>query len=326
MKRAIALSKKGYPAPNPHVGCVLVKDGRIIGEGCHRFAGGPHAEVVALKAAGDNARGATAFVTLEPCNHTGRTGPCSEALIRAGVAEVYYAVGDPNPKAIGGGAELQAAGVTVRAGLCEVEARSANRQFLFAFESGRPLVVAKAAVTLDGRLALNNGASKWITGEAARAAGHSLRAELGAVLVGRRTVQMDDPELTARIKGVVNQPLRIVLDPDNLLLGTEKVFNKNAETWHITGRIDLPQVLVRLRESGRTGLLVEGGATTLGRFMDARLVDRLELFVSPKLFGSGKTWLEMAEIDDPTQALRVKDVTVTRIGEDLRIVSTPAWN
>ena len=325
MRRAIRLSRRGFPAPNPHVGCVLVRDGEAIGEGFHDHAGGPHAERVALAAAGD-ARGADAYVTLEPCNHTGRTGPCSEALIQAGVRRVFYAVPDPNPRAAGGAERLREAGVEVHGGLLGDAAEVANRQFLFTMRHERPWIVLKAATTLDGRIALPNGESKWITSEEARQAAHALRAELGAVLVGRRTVELDDPELTARIPGVVNQPLRIVLDPSGRLTGREKVFNDKAETLHITGPIDLPELLRSLRARGCTGLLVEGGAVTIGRFLEQRLGDRIEMFVAPKLFGHGQSWLQMGSVKCIEDAIRLEATIVRRVGPDLRIVSTPVWN
>jgi diaminohydroxyphosphoribosylaminopyrimidine deaminase/5-amino-6-(5-phosphoribosylamino)uracil reductase len=333
MRRAVRLARRGFPAPNPHVGCVLVRDGEVVGEGWHRFAGGDHAEAMALKAAGEKARGATAYVTLEPCNHTGRTPACSEALIAAEAARVVVACLDPNPKARGGLQRLREAGKAVETGVCEKEAFDANRRFLTAMAKGRPYVVVKAAMSLDGRIALPNGQSKWITGEKARRAAHRLRAEMGAVLVGRRTVELDDPLLDARIPGVVNQPIPIVLDPKGRLTGTERVLRNNPQALWVTaqtgprklaiavrnGRFDLEQLLRELWAKGVTGLLVEGGALTVAAFVEAGLVDRFELFTAPKVLGDGPAWIEGAAAESIGDCLKTGPLSVTRLGQDLRI-------
>jgi diaminohydroxyphosphoribosylaminopyrimidine deaminase / 5-amino-6-(5-phosphoribosylamino)uracil reductase len=339
MRRAIALSRRGFPAPNPHVGCVLVVGDACVGEGFHPFAGGPHAEAVALSAAGERARGGTAYVTLEPCAHFGRTPPCADALIDAGVARVVVACADPNPRAAGGATRLREAGVTVEVGLLEEEAARANVMFLFAHRTRRPYVVAKAAATLDGRLALPSGESRWITGEAARRRGHRLRAECGAVLVGSGTVRCDDPRLTARVPGVRNQPLRIVLDPKRELTGREAVFHGPGEPirvvdgaagpgeWSVPavdGAFDLASLLSRLHtERGVVGLLVEGGAATLAGFVRADLVDRFELFLAPKLFGAGRSWLEGLDVARLAEAPEVKILRTRRIGDDLWLTGEP---
>lgn len=322
MARAIELSKQGFPAPNPHVGCVIVRDGLILGEGYHDHAGGLHAEAQALRNAGDVA-GADVFVTLEPCSHHGRQPPCTDALIAAGVRRVVIACADPNPKAGGGSERLRAAHIEVSEGLLEAEASAANRQFLFAFRHQRPWVVAKAAISLDGRIALPNGDSQWITSFASRREAHRLRAALGAVLVGRRTVELDDPLLTARIDGVQNQPVRIVLDPEHRLSGRERIFGHDAPTRHVTGPIDLPDLLSELFAAGITGLLVEGGAITLGRFVQAGLVDRYEVFMAPKLLGEGPSWLNAAlgsRIDD---CPRLRPVEVRQIEGDIWLTLEP---
>ncbi|MFZ4506314.1 MAG: bifunctional diaminohydroxyphosphoribosylaminopyrimidine deaminase/5-amino-6-(5-phosphoribosylamino)uracil reductase RibD [Fimbriimonas sp.] len=302
MRRAIKLSRRGFPAPNPHVGCVLVRDGEIIGEGFHKFAGAPHAEAMALASAKLSVAGATAFVTLEPCNHFGRTPPCSQALIEAGVARVVIACPDPNPRASGGANALREAGIDVEVGLLRDEAEAANHRFLFAFRHGRPWVVVKAGASLDGRIALPSGESKWITSEASRAQGHRLRAEMGAVVVGRQTVEADDPLLTARIPGVVNQPLRIVLDPSGRLDTQCRVFNDAAETiWVVRAAtrpnqfelpdMSLPKLMAHLRQRGVISLLVEGGGTTIGHFFANGLVDEVALFLGPRVLGEGSSWV-----------------------------------
>lgn len=308
MRRAIELSRLGFPAPNPRVGCVILSGDTIVGEGFHAYAGGPHAEVVALRSAGAAARGAHLLVTLEPCRHHGRTPPCTEAILQAGIAKVTYAVPDPNPRAAGGGADLANAGISVESGLLEAEARSANRVFLHAMETGRPYVVLKAATTLDGFIARDDGTSKWITGERARERGRLLRAEMGSVLVGRRTVEADDPALTARHPDVKNEPVRAVLDPEARLSGREAIFAGPGEAvWFVgtgserearqvplqtdrQGGLDLRQALGHLRQRGVIGVLVEGGARTYSGFLEQGLVDRIDLFVAPKLFGSGLRW------------------------------------
>ena len=319
MSRAIELSRGGFPAPNPHVGCVLVRGGEVVGEGFHHHAGGPHAEAAALADAGDRASGATAYVTLEPCNHFGRTPPCSQALLRAGVRRVVYACADPNPRAEGGGQFLAAHGVEVESGLLADEAAAANVQFLTAMRLQRPRVVVKAAASLDGRIALPSGESKWITGPEAREAGHRLRAECGAVLVGHWTVQLDDPELTARIPDVVNQPLRIVLDPKGRLTGKERIFNDQAPTRHVTGTFDLPELLGSLFADGITGILIEGGAITIGSFFRAGLVDAVELFLAPKLLGDGLNWVNRLELARLADAPALRFDRITPRGPDLQI-------
>lgn len=334
MRRAIALSKRGFPAPNPRVGCVIVKNDTVAGEGHHEAAGLEHAEVAALQEAGSDARGADVYVTLEPCDHFGRTGPCSQALIDAGVRSVTYACTDPNPKAAGGTARLRSAGVLVAQGLLESEASGANQVFLESFRLGRPFVVAKAALTLDGFMAREDGSSKWITGEDARREGHRLRAELGAVLVGVGTVLADDPQLTARIPGVKNQPLRAVLDPHARLTGSEAVFGEPGEVLWLVAQgkqvsdrqapvpyehqFDLKEVLNELLAKGIRGLLVEGGPRTLQSFFREKLVDRLELFVSPKQFGSG-----LALFGPETADLDLVLTSSAKLGDDIHASFEP---
>ena len=319
MRRAVKLSEQGFPAPNPPVGCVLVRDGQWIADGFPTYAGGPHAEAVALATAGENARGATAYVTLEPCNHVGRTAACSESLIQAGVSRVVVAVRDPNPIASGGLERLVAAGVKVETGVEADLAERAMSAFLFAMRHRRPYVVAKAAFGLDGRIALPSGESQWITGPNARRAGHALRARLGAVLVGWRTVAADNPRLTARLPGVVNQPLRIVLDPHRRLSGKEAVFNDEAPTRHMTGTIELSTVLSDLFEEGVTGLLVEGGAATISGFLTAGFVNRIEAFVAPKILGDGPSWVSGLNVQNLNGAVALGDFQITRRGSDIQI-------
>lgn len=308
MRRAIMLSRRGYPAPNPHVGCVVARGRRILGEGFHACAGEDHAEVVALEQAGEAAKGSTVYVTLEPCAHHGRTPPCADALIAAGVRRVFIANMDPNPRAGGGAERLRAAGIDVQVGLMAGAATLANWKFICAHLLGRVHVTAKAAVTLEGFMAPPSGASGPISGSLAQRAGRLLRAECGAVLVGSRTVLEDDPRLTVREPKIACVPTRIVLDPDGALSGSERLFSEQGEIWRVgvpesgadvecpiwQGRFDLPWLAEELFRRGLTSVLVEGGPTTLGSFFEAGMVDSLELFVAPKWLGEGrKPWGEM---------------------------------
>ncbi len=336
MERAIELSRNGFPAPNPHVGCVIVLDGVIVGEGHHEYAGGPHAEIVALNQAGTKARGADVFVSLEPCNHLGRTPPCSSALIEAGVKSVTVACSEPNPKAAGGAETLRSAGIHVESGTMESEARQANIRFMTAMEQRRPYVVVKAALTLDGRIARADGSSKWITGDLAREEAHRLRAEMGVVVVGRKTVEMDNPELTARIPGVTHQPLKVILDPHASLSGNEKVFTGEGLVWRMVapgnegasgafacavdanGNLDIRSLLEILRVRGATGVLVEGGGETIRRFLEAKVVNRIELFMAPKLFGEGQLWVG-ADHSLSLTDLKLEISQVRALGPDLQV-------
>jgi diaminohydroxyphosphoribosylaminopyrimidine deaminase/5-amino-6-(5-phosphoribosylamino)uracil reductase len=328
MARAIELSKLGYPAPNPHVGCLIVRDGEVVGEGFHDYAGGPHAEVVALEGAGTRARCATAYVSLEPCNHQGRTGPCSLALIDAGIAKVIYAASDPNPRAQGGGERLSRSGVVVEAGLLAEQAMAANELWATAMRRQWPFVVVKAAVTRNGMIARSNRQSKWITGIESRKEAHRLRAECGAVLVGRGTVEADNPELTVRHIEVVNKPLRIVLDAQRRLSTAYKIFDEAAPTLRVVARdadegemevsttgagFDLHELLRKLFQKGVTSLLVEGGAETISRFLEADLVDRIDVFIADFEFDDGLLW--SGDIAEPLRDWKMDKTT--RLGSDV---------
>ena len=328
MDRAVALAMRarGNTAPNPVVGCIIARDGVILGEGWHEGPGKPHAEPAAIadaKARGADIAGASAFVTLEPCNHTGRTGPCTAALIEAGLARVVYAVEDPNPLAAGGAQTLAASGVRVEKGLGEAAARHINRAWLAVQTLGRPYVIGKSAMTLDGRIATQTGESQWITAAAARAAGHALRLEADAIIVGAQTVIDDDPALTARVKGeTVHAPVRVILDsvgrtvpgakvyerhddgsPGALLLATDRISSARTHEFERlgvevlrvaadrSGRPEPEAALAALHERGMVCVLIEGGGTVLGSFFDADLIDEFHLFQAPLLFGGGKPGL-----------------------------------
>jgi diaminohydroxyphosphoribosylaminopyrimidine deaminase/5-amino-6-(5-phosphoribosylamino)uracil reductase len=321
MRRAIrnAASVRALTSPNPWVGAVVVAPDGSTHDGATEPPGQRHAEIVALDAAGDAARGATVYTTLEPCCHEGRTGPCTDALIAAGVAEVVVGIEDPDPNVRGKGiTQLRDAGITVRSGVLDAEVRAQLAPYLKHRDTGRPWVVLKLAASLDGRTAAPDGSSQWITGEPARADAHRLRAESDAVLVGAGTVRADDPSLTVRL---VDGP-----DPERVVLGGAPAGAKVQPAIEVHG--DLPAVLDDLGSRGIVQLLVEGGATVAHEFHAARLVDRYVLYVAPALFG-GDDAVPMfrgsgaATIDD---VWRGEIVDVARLGNDLRleVTCTPA--
>ncbi|WP_249423994.1 bifunctional diaminohydroxyphosphoribosylaminopyrimidine deaminase/5-amino-6-(5-phosphoribosylamino)uracil reductase RibD [Nocardioides coralli] len=327
MRRALSLAATpGVPrGPNPRVGCVLLApDGSEVAEGFHRGAGSGHAEVDALAAAGEDARGATAVVTLEPCNHTGRTGPCSQALIDAGVRRVVFAQTDHNPVAAGGADRLRVAGVDVAGGLLADEARDLNRAWTFAVEHDRPFVTWKLATTLDGRSAAVDGTSRWISSRAARLDTHRLRGECDAVLVGTGTVAVDDPELTVRDEvddPVAHQPLRVVMGERDLP-DQRRVLNDRAETLHLRTRDPL-EVLTTLFARDCQHVFLEGGPTLAAAFWQAGLVDEVVAYVAPMLLGSGASAVGELGIGTIADAahLHVADVHVLQghDGEDTNV-------
>ncbi|MFJ3882671.1 bifunctional diaminohydroxyphosphoribosylaminopyrimidine deaminase/5-amino-6-(5-phosphoribosylamino)uracil reductase RibD [Streptomyces sp. NPDC090077] len=348
MRRAIELASRGLgsTSPNPVVGCVITDPaGAVVGEGWHQRAGGPHAEVHALRAAGDAARGGTAYVTLEPCNHTGRTGPCAQALVEAGITRVVYAVSDPNPQASGGGATLRAAGIATEAGLLADEAEQGNTAWLTSVRLGRPHVTWKYAATLDGRSAAEDGSSRWITSPESRADVHRLRAEADAVLVGGGTLRADDPHLAVRgVDGAV-QPLRVALDTRAGLPATARILDgagptlivtgEDADTAHLPGtevlrlplrdgRLPLDRLLAELYGRGVRSVLLEGGPTLAGAFLEAGAVDRVVGYIAPALLGAGPAALAGAGITNIAHAVRLDITEAVRTGPDLRITAVPA--
>ncbi|MFI9310500.1 bifunctional diaminohydroxyphosphoribosylaminopyrimidine deaminase/5-amino-6-(5-phosphoribosylamino)uracil reductase RibD [Streptomyces triculaminicus] len=357
MRRAIVLAARalGSTSPNPVVGCVLLDaEGRTLGEGLHHRAGEPHAEVNALRAAreaGHDVRGATAVVTLEPCDHTGRTGPCTRALIEAGVARVVYAVSDPTSDARGGAATLAAAGVDVEGGLLADRAAAGNAAWLSSVLHGRPFVVWKYAATLDGRSAAADGTSRWITSAESRADVHRLRAEADAVVVGSGTLRADDPHLAVRgappqRHEPVTQPLRVVVDTNATVKPGARVLDdaaptliavaEDADTTHLPGvetvrlpraagapGLDVRALLGALHERGVCSVLLEGGSTLAGAFLAAGAVDQVIGYLAPALLGAGPTALGDAGIGTIAQALRLDVTDVARLGPDLRITATP---
>ena len=350
MARALELARggEGRTAPNPPVGAVLVRAGALVGEGFHPAAGEPHAEVFALRAAGELARGADLYVTLEPCCHHGRTGPCCEALIAAGVRRVFFGVEDPNPRVAGQGlARLRAAGIEVVPGPLADDCRRLVAPFAKHLLTGRPYLILKAAMTLDGQLATATGESQWISGEASRALAHELRNRVDAVLVGAGTVLADDPRLTVRrLEG--RNPARVVLDgrlrtplsakvfadvPGRRLLVTgDDIAAERLDPYVAAGievirvprvgdYLDLPAVMRALGEHNLMCVLVEGGGALNGALLHAGLIDRLLLFIAPLLLGGsdGTPLFAGSGVRSLAEALRLRDLQISRSGEDLLV-------
>ena len=353
MARAISLAKQGVftTDPNPRVGCVIVKGDEVVGEGYHRKAGEGHAEVNALAQAGDNAKGATAYVTLEPCSHFGRTPPCSDGLIKAGVAKVVCAMTDPNPQVSGNGfKKLKDAGITVTVGVLEQEARALNPGFIKRMESGMPFVRLKMASSLDGRTAMKSGESQWITGPAARGDVQRLRARSSAVVTGIESILQDDSSLTVRASelGLADveqaefiaqrQPLRVVLDSNGRIPKSAKILQQPGETLiavkHGTqlalpvetvaindteSGLDLSELLKELAFRGCNEVLVETGATLAGEFVKQQLVDEMVLYMAPCFMGSdGRPTLNLPLIE-MAQKQMVNILDTRMVGDDIRL-------
>ena len=356
MQRALRLAERGLYTtdPNPRVGCVIVNNDQVVGEGWHQRAGEPHAEILALQQAGEEARGASVYVTLEPCSHHGKTPPCADALIDAGVKEVIAAMQDPNPEVSGTGFErLQAHGIETRYGLLEQAARNVNPGFIKRMEAGRPFIRVKLAMSLDGRTAMASGESQWITGKAARADVQKLRARSAVVLSGVDTVLMDDPSLNVRataaelgIAGKVRQPKRMILDSQLRIKPDAKLFALEGDVVVMTlkqddgslpcdvitvaendGHVDLNEVMAWLVEQQVNEVHVEAGATLTGALLAARLVDEIVVYVAPHIMGHDARGLfnmpELVTMDDRV-ALEIKDIR--QIGKDIRITALPLYN
>ena len=363
MARALELARKGVYSthPNPRVGCVIVRDGEIVGEGWHVRAGEPHAEVHALRQAGDKARGATAYVTLEPCSHHGRTPPCADALVNAGVGRVVAAMQDPNPDVAGRGLlRLMSAGIAVQSGVLESEARAINKGFLKRMEHGLPFVRVKLAMSLDGRTAMASGESQWITGPEARSAVQRLRAQSSVVLTGADTVLADDARLTVRpdelglnaeltALAVTRPPLRVLID-GRLRVPLDAPFFKAGSALVATcaaasarerytsdghellalpssgGHVDLRKLLVELAARGVNDVLVEAGPKLAGAFTRLGLVDEFQIFVAGKFMGSSARPLLDLPLAQMSESLALKIVEMRAVGSDWRVIAIPAPN
>lgn len=354
MRLALAEAQRGVgrTSPNPAVGAVVVKRGEVVGSGWHRRAGEPHAEVLALRAAGRRARGADIYTTLEPCNHHGRTPPCSDAILAAGIRRVLCGSADPNPLVNGKGvAKLRRAGVTVIEGLLRAEADALNRPFFKYVRTQLPWVTLKAAVSLDGQMAAVDGSARWVTGPLAREQGHRLRDSHDAVLVGAGTVEADDPRLTVRLgRGEGRNPVRVVLDTHLQLAPSRRVFrtrgvartivaathaspaairrfvSSGVEVWEVparAGKVDLERLLQMLAADGLRSVLVEGGPRVHGAFLEAGLADALHLFIAPKLLGAaGHTWTGGLQIPGIAAAHGCRIDKVEPLGDDLHLEGT----
>ena len=361
MARALELARRGRftTTPNPNVGCVLVRDGVLVGEGWHQRAGEPHAEVHALHMAGEQARGATAYVTLEPCSHFGRTPPCCDALIAAGVRRVVVAMQDPNPQVAGRGLyRLQQAGLEVSHGLMMAEAEALNRGFLKRMRTGFPFIQLKLGASLDGRTAMASGESQWITSAAARRDVQRLRAQSSAILSTSATVLADDPALTVRwgeldddarahldTETQLRQPVRVIIDSHNRVSAQQRVIHQPGETWlmrrtpdgaswptsvtqiavpEVAGRLDLVAMMMMLGQRQINSLWVEAGATLAGALLRAGLVDELIVYLAPKLLGNAARGLcELPALAQLADAPEFSFSDVRQVGPDLRLTLTP---
>jgi diaminohydroxyphosphoribosylaminopyrimidine deaminase/5-amino-6-(5-phosphoribosylamino)uracil reductase len=353
MQRAIELARNtlGTASPNPSVGAVIVNDGTVVGEGWTQPVGGRHAEIVALEHAGEAARGATIYTTLEPCCHFGRTPPCTTALLNAGIAEVRTAVLDPDPRVNGEGiAVMERAGIKVSLGLCAEDATQVLESYVHRTTTGLPFVIAKFAMSLDGKIATSTGESQWISGEAARRYAHALRRSADAVMVGIGTALADDPQLTARDESdepLERQPLRVVVDSSGRVSPVSKLFSSpgsilvatsvmaesteqalkrvGAEVVRLPGndgRVDLDALMAVLVERGVNSVLLEGGGTLMASLVEQGLVSKVEAIVAPMLIG-GRDALSPVEGDGfgrLQDALRLENITVGRLGEDIHII------
>lgn len=348
MQRALDLAALGLlsTTPNPRVGCVIVREGQVVGEGWHRKAGEAHAETLALAQAGERARGATAYVTLEPCSHFGRTPPCSDALVSARLARVIVAMEDPNPLVNGQGlARLRLAGIDVRCGLLESRARELNIGFVSRMMRGRPWVRLKVAASLDGYTALPDGRSQWITGEAARGDGHLWRARSCAILTGIGTVREDDPLMTARTPEAERQPLKVLVDsrlevnPDAKILKSGRVLvvaamdpgnrapdlrDRGCELLFMPdprGKVDLSALLHELGSRGINELHVEAGFKLNGSLMREGLVDELLVYTSPSLLGGGRPMFDLPVVEHLDDRLQFALHAVDQVGPDVRLIA-----
>ncbi len=348
MLRALELASRGLMTthPNPRVGCVIVGGGEVIAEGWHRRAGDPHAEALALGQAGGRARGSTVYLTLEPCSHSGRTPPCVEALVRAAPARVVVAMQDPNPQVNGRGIDrLREAGIEVSVGLCAARAAALNRGFVSRMRRGRPWVISKIAASVDGRIALGSGVSKWITSTQSREDVQQLRACCSAVLTGIGTVLADDPSLNVRLDEASRQPLRVICDTRLRMPRSSRTLGLEGEVLIATasrdaalraplvasgakfldigergGRLDLAEVMNRLAEREVNEVLVEAGPVLNGALIDSRLIDELVVYFAPSLIGSdGRGMFDLAGVVTMSDKVECSFIDCTRVGPDMRL-------
>jgi len=351
MQLALAEAKKGQgkTSPNPAVGSILVKNNKIIGRGYHHKAGEAHAEVNALREAGDNAEGATMYVTLEPCNHQGRTPACTDAIVKAGVARVVAAIKDPNPRVSGKGlAQLERAGIETNSGVLERESKMMNEMYEKFVTTKKPFVIVKAALSADGKMAAKDGSSKWITSEESRKVVHELRAQVDAIMVGIGTILKDDPQLTCRTEGSKN-PSRIILDANLKIPSNARVLGKEANTIIVTtnnapmskmeslrkqgidvlvldgseSKINLRKLIKELAKEEITSVLIEGGGEVIGSAFDEGIVDKVLLFIAPKIIGGNGSNIGGNGVDNISKAIDLERVEMKRVGEDFLLTGYP---
>lgn len=356
MRLAIELAEKGKgrTSPNPMVGAVIVKNGEIVGMGYHQKAGTPHAEVNAIKDAGDNAKNSTMYVNLEPCSHYGRTPPCTDAIIKAGISRVVIAMTDPNPKVNGKGkAILESQGIEVLTGILEQEARKLNEVFIKYITTGMPFVTIKSAMSLDGKIATFCGKSKWISCDDSRLLVHQIRNEVDAIIIGIGTVLCDNPTLTTRIPDgrdairiVLDSKARIPLDSNILNLNSEAKtivavtglaekeridqLKKSAEVLIVPekdGKVNLTELMKKLAEMEITNILIEGGAEVNASALKEKIVDKIMFFIAPKIIGgnSAPGPIGGEGVEDPSKAIKLIDISVTQSGEDILVIGTPSY-
>lgn len=354
MTRALKLARRGRTSPNPMVGAVVVAHGEIVGEGYHPKAGEPHAEVFALKSAGARAKGATLYVTLEPCCHEGRTPPCTRAVIEAGISKVVAAMVDPDPKVAGKGlAELKKAGIEVVCSVCEDAARELNQAYIKHRTTGLPFVILKSAMSLDGKIATRTGDSKWITGERARAYAHKIRSGVDAIIVGGNTARTDNPTLTARLPLKVHYPARVVISGSGEVPSDLKLFGQPGESIvacpecadsealrklaaagariltlrESGGRVLIKDLLERLGKMGYLSVLIEGGGEVAAAALEERLVDKIVYFYAPRIIGGREAISSVAGIGSAEVefAVRVEDMKIRRLGDDFVVEGRPVY-
>ena len=352
----LAEKAKGRTSPNPMVGAVIVKDGEIVGRGYHQKAGTPHAEIHAIEDAGEKAKDATIYVSLEPCSHYGRTPPCTQAIINAGLSRVVMAMTDPNPRVDGGGkAILESHGIEVTTGILENEARKLNEFFIKYITTKLPFIIMKTAMTLDGKIATHSGKSKWITSEESRRLVHLIRNEVDAVMVGIGTLIKDDPSLTMRLPdGEGRDAIRIILDSHARILLDSKVLNQESDARTIVavtssapedkieqikqkaevivipekdGRVDILELMKKLGQMEITSVMIEGGAEVNASALRAGIVDRVMFFIAPKIFGGSDAPSPVGGdgVDEPDDAILLKDISVEQIGKDVLVTGIPCY-
>ena len=348
MRLALRLARRGRTSPNPMVGAVVVKEGAVIGEGFHPSAGEPHAEVFAIESAGQGAAGAAMYVTLEPCCHVGRTPPCTKAIIKAGIARVYAAMADPDPKVAGKGfARLRQAGIEVHCGLLEFEARALNEAYIKHRETGMPFVILKSAMSLDGKIASRTGDSKWITGEPSRAFGHRIRRDVDAIVVGGNTARIDDPRLTARVGSRTYYPTRVVVSvsgdlPANLVLigqpgesiiavpkranseSLRKLEQAGARILFLKDygdRASIADLMRQLGELGHLSVLIEGGGEVAACALEEKVVDKVVFFYAPRIIGGRGAVSAIGGLgaEDIASSITLERVNVRRFGGDIAV-------